>query len=171
MNFYTLLEQRYSLRSFQKNRPVERPILERILNAGRMAPSAKNLQPWKFKLISTPALLEAVCSSYPADWLRSAPHILIVTGRRDQAWVRRQDGYNSLETDLTIAMDHMILAASYEGIATCWIAAFDPAILRPALDLDPQEEVFAITPLGYAAPEAEGRPKSRKSLEEVAEFI
>lgn len=86
MNFSTLIEQRYSIREFQKNQPVEQDVLERILNAGRMAPSAKNLQPWKFKLVSSPDLLDAICSSYPADWLRSAPHILIVTGCRDQAW-------------------------------------------------------------------------------------
>lgn len=94
-------------------------------------------------------MLEKVRPCYEAAWFQDAPHILIVKGNRKEAWTRSSDGYNTLETDLTIALDHMILAAEYEGVGTCWIAAFSPAILRHALDLDESEEVFAITPLGY----------------------
>ncbi len=68
-------------------------------------------------------------------------------------------------------MDHMILAATWEGIATCWIEAFDPAILRPALALQENEALFAFTPLGYAAPDAKPRPKSRKELDDIVEYL
>jgi nitroreductase len=171
MNLHELVSSRKSVRGYDPNRQVPRDILERILDAGRLAPSAKNLQPWKFLLVSSPEMLAKVCASYRGEWLRQAPHVLIVTGDRDAAWVRSSDGWNSLETDLAIAMDHLILAAHAEGLGTCWISAYDPTTLREVLGLRPTEEVFAITPVGYASIPAETRPKTRKPLEEVAVFL
>jgi len=172
MTYYELIERRESLRNYDPNRPVPKDVLLRILNAGRLAPSACNLQPWTFLLVSSPDMLSKVRTCYRGAWFHDAPHILAVKGRRKEAWIRRWDGYNSLETDLTIAMDHLILAAEYEGVGTCWIAAFDPKILYPALNLEKGEEIFAITPLGYPQPgfNKEGR-KSRKPFEEVAQFV
>lgn len=170
-SLHDLVESRKSVRGYDQSRPVAPEILERVLNAGRLAPSAKNLQPWKFLVVSSPEMLAKVRPSYQRDWFAEAPHILIVTGDRTEAWVRPSDGWNSLETDLGIAMDHLILAAHDEGLATCWISAFDPAMLREALDLGPTEEVFAITPLGYASVDAQTRPKTRKSLDEVVRYL
>ena len=171
MNFHDLVKNRCSIRSFVSDRKIPQEILEKILAAGRLAPSAKNLQPWKFRVVSSPDRLLQLCACYPRDWLRSAPHILVVTGLRKQAWVRAADGYNSLETDLTIAMDHLILAAASEGVGTCWIAAFDPDRLRAALGMAEDEMVFAMTPLGYAAPDAIVQQKTRKPLAEIVEFL
>jgi len=170
-DFYDLVNNRSSLRSFIRERPVPAPVLRRVLDAGRMAPSAKNLQPWTFKVVSSTKRLEAVYPCYPAEWIQSAPHLVFVTGQRNEAWVRRHDGYNSLETDLAIAMDHIILAATWEGLATCWVAAFDPARLRTALELREGEEIFAFTPLGFAAPDAKPFPKKRKALDDIVEFL
>ena len=84
----------------------------------------------------------------------------------------RSDNYNAIETDLTIAMDHMILAATAEGVGTCWIAAFDNKALREALGLTAAECVFAMTPLGYP-PEGYTKleNKARKPLAETVRFI
>lgn len=169
-NLHDLVESRKSVRGYDV-RPVAPEILERVLDAGRLAPSAKNLQPWKFLVVSSPEMLAKVRPCYQRDWFHQAPHILFVTGDRAEAWVRPSDGWNSLETDLGIAMDHLILAAHDEGLATCWISAFDPQMLREALDLDPTEEVFAITPLGYASADAQTRPKTRKTLDEVVRYL
>ena len=96
----------------------------------------------------------------------------VIVGDVDKAWVRKYDGYNSIETDLTIAMDHMILAAEYEGVATCWIEAYDPAKLREALGLKDHERVFSITPLGYPKPGfVKKGDKKRKPLAEIVEFL
>ncbi len=160
MNFYKLIEGRESIRSYDPNKKVPEEILKRILNAGRIAPSAANRQPWKFLLVSSDKMLARIRPCYGREWFKAAPHILVVKGDRTAAWTRSEDGYNSLETDLTIAMDHMILAAEYEGVASCWIAAFSPAVLRSALDLGNNEEVFALTPLGY--PPAGFRKKGNK---------
>ncbi len=168
MNFYELVKNRESIRNYDPARPVKDDILDRILDAGRLAPSAANRQPWRFILVTSKEMLEKVRPCYSREWFQNAPHILIVAGDKEKAWVRRSDGYNSLETDLTITMDHMILAAEYEGIGTCWIAAFDPDILREALSLKENEFVFAITPLGYTKPDfVKKGDKQRKPLSEI----
>jgi nitroreductase len=171
MNLHELVASRKSVRGYDPDRQVPREILERILDAGRLAPSAKNLQPWKFLLVSSPEMLARISPCYGQAWFRQAPHILIVLGDRNAAWGRNSDGWNSLETDLAIAMDHLVLAAHAEGLGSCWISAFDPIILREVLSLEPNEEVFAITPLGYPSRPVETRPKARKPLDEVAIFL
>jgi len=172
MDFYQLIEERESIRNYDPGRPVDAEVLKRILNAGRIAPSAANRQPWRFLLISSPEMLAKVHGCYAREWFREAPHLLVVVGKRDEAWTREGDGYNSIETDLTIAIDHMVLAAECEGVGTCWIEAYDPGILRDALGLKENEVVFSITPLGYPKKGFEKRGnKERKGFEEVVEFL
>ncbi len=172
MNYYELISNRESIRSYDPDRKIPEDVLSRILDAGRLAPSAGNRQPWQFLLVSSPEMLEKVRSCYPAAWFQDAPHILVVKGYKEKAWNRSKDGYNALETDLSIAMDHMILAAEYEGIGTCWIAAFSPEILKTVLGLTDGERVFAITPLGYTpAGFSKKNQKNRKPFTEVVRFI
>lgn len=172
MEFRDLIHQRKSVRSYDPARPVPREILERILDAGRLAPSAANRQPWRFCLVSSPEILAKVRMCYGREWFRNAPHVLVVIGKRDQSWVRGADGYNSVETDAAIAMTHMLLAAENEGVSGCWIANFDPGKIRESLEPQENEVIFAITPLGYPLPGFDGTPeKNRKSLPEVTEFI
>jgi nitroreductase len=171
MEFNDLILNRESIRNYDPMRPVSKETLERILDAGRLAPSAANFQPWHFYLVSSHPVLEKVRRCYEKQWMHEAPHLLIVAGNRKEAW-RRPDGYNSLETDLAIAMTHMILAATNEGVATCWIAHFDYPKLREALELKNSEEVFALTPLGYPGKGyVAGRLKHRKPASEVFRFI
>jgi nitroreductase len=170
MDFHALAASRCSTRSFTQE-PIAQDVLNRILETARLAPSAKNLQPWRFIVVRTPEVLHAVHACYSRDWLQTAPSILVVTGRRSDAWVRASDGYNSLETDLAIAMDHLILSAEHEGIATCWIAAFDLPCLRNAVGLTDEDEVYAFTPLGYQAEGYTPVPKKRKPLEEIATYL
>lgn len=174
MDFFQVILERESVRNYDPGRPVDGKVLDRILEAGRNAPSACNQQPWKFLVVSSPGLLAKVHGCYSRDWFSGSPHVLIVKGDRNAAWVRESDAYNSLETDLAIAMDHMILAAENEGVSTCWVEAFNPARLREVLELKPTEFVFAMTPLGYpkAGFEKKGASrKTRKALGEIAEFL
>jgi nitroreductase len=151
---------------------VPKEILEKILEAGRLAPSACNCQPWKFIVISTSAMLEKVKACYNRDWFTDAPHVLVALGLRDQAWNRVYDGYNSVETDVAIAMTHIILAAENEGVGACWIAAYNPIILREALKLDESQSLFGITPLGYPKPGyLKAGIKKRKPLTQIVEFL
>jgi len=172
MEFRELIKFRESVRNYDSKKPIPRDVLDRILEAGRLAPSAANRQPWKFLLISSSEMLDKVRMCYKGEWFRKAPHILVVMGNRNDAWTRRYDGYNSLETDLTIAMDHLILAAANEGVGSCWIAAFEPTVLRNALELNDDEKVFAITPLGYPEDSYQpGQAKDRKAISKVIEYL
>ena len=172
MEFYSLIAQRESIRNFDPVRKVGPEVLQRILEAGRLAPSAVNFQPWQFWVVSSPEKLEGVRACYKLPWFQDAPQVLIVVGDLNQAWVRKYDGYNSLETDLAIAMCHLVLAAENEGVATCWIEAFQPELLKEALGLKENERVFAMTPLGYPKDDfAKKNNKQRKPLAEIVRFI
>lgn len=172
MDFIDLIKSRESIRDYNPEHPVEQEKLKRILEAGRFAPSAANRQPWKFYLVSQPENLSLIRKCYPKPWFSEAPHVLVVAGKRGMAWTRTSDGYNSLETDLTIAMDHMILAAEAEGVATCWIAAFDPVALYSSGIISKDETVFAITPLGYPRSGFSKKGnKARKAAEDVIVYL
>ncbi len=172
MDFYKLIKQRETLRNFDSKEKIQEDVLTRILNAGRLAPSASNRQPWTFVLVSSDEKLAEVKACYQREWFHDAPHILVVIGDKSKSWVRPADGYNSIETDLAIAMDHMILAAENEGVGACWIIAFDYEKLAKAVGLKENEVIFCITPLGYPK---EGYQKHgnkiRKSLDEVVREI
>jgi nitroreductase len=172
MEFTDLIRKRISLRNYDPDRPVPEETIEKILDAGRLAPSAVNYQPWKFLVVTSPAMLEKVRACYHREWYKKAPHVLIVTGFKDQAWTRKSDGHNSIETDAAIAMTHIILAAENEGVGTCWIENYDPQMLREALNLNDNQIVFGITPLGYPEPGyKKDLEKKRKSLEDITEFL
>jgi len=172
MDFYDVIYGRESIREYDPKRKVDPEIIKRIADAGRIAPSACNFQPWEFLVVSSEEMLKKIKPCYLGNWFKEAQHVLIVKGFRDRAWLRGYDEYSSLETDLTIAMDHMILAAENEGVATCWIAAFNPEILDNALNLNENEFVYAITPLGYPKRGyVKVGHKPRKDLKEILKFI
>jgi len=172
MEFTELIYGRESIRDYDPKKPVSKETLDKILDAGRIAPSAKNLQPWKFLVIQSPEMLEKVRTCYKGEWFKSAPVILVVIGNKDKAWIRSYDGYISIETDLTIAMTHLILAAENEGVGTCFIEAYDPEILRNVLTLKENQVVYSITPLGYPHDGFKKRGnKLRKPLSEVVEYL
>jgi nitroreductase len=171
MDFTDVIRRRESVRNYDPDRPVDKDTLERILEAGRIAPSAVNRQPWRFLLVSSKPILLKLRECYGKPWFHDAPHVLVVAGRRAEAFKRR-DGTSSLEVDLTIAMDHMILAAENEGVGTCWIMAFDPKALKNALELAEDELVLCITPLGYPRQGWERKKeKPRKPLTEIVRYL
>jgi len=172
MEFYQLIETRETVRNYDPDKKVPEEILSRILNSGRLAPSAANRQPWTFYLVTSQNVLDQVKACYQREWFQDAPHVLIVVGDKTKSWVRPYDGYNSIETDLAIAMDHMVLAAENEGVSTCWIIAFDYPKLREVLKLADNEVIYCITPLGYPKEDYQKRGKKiRKPLKEVVKWI
>jgi nitroreductase len=172
MEFRDLINTRESVRNYNPGKPVPQDVIHRILEAGRLAPSACNYQPYKFLVVSSQEMLQKVKTCYKRPWFQDAPHILVITGARTQAWTRSYDGYNSIETDMAIAMTYIVLAAANEGVGTCWIEAYDPALLRQSLNIGPETEIFGITPLGYRMASAEiTNTKKRKTFEDIVEFI
>ncbi len=171
MEFTRVIQGRESIRSFDPTKPLDKAVLERILDAGRIAPSAANRQPWHFIVVCSREMLAQIRRSYQKPWFQDAPQVVVVVGRTSEAW-SRQDGWNSIETDLAVAVDHMVLAAENEGVAACWVTAFEPAVLRSALGLGSDERAYVMCPLGYPRPGfAKKGQKQRKSLAEVVKYV
>lgn len=164
MDFFELIESRYSVRSYS-DRPVEEEKLRRVLRAAQVAPTAANLQPFRLLVRQTHGREDDLGRLYHRDWFYNAPLVIGICAVPGEAWVRR-DGKNYADVDATIAMDHMILAAAALGLGTCWVAAFDPAVARSVFDLPDGIEPLAFTPLGYAADEPPAE-KTRKTLSEL----
>lgn len=106
--------------------------------------------------------------AYQEEWFYTAPVIICVCSIPERAW-KRSDGKNYADIDATIVMDHLILAATAEGLGTCWIAAFKAPLLKSILNLPAGVEPIAITPLGYPLNTPE--PTYRKPLEEMIKYI
>jgi nitroreductase len=172
MEYYDLIKSRESVRNYDHDKHIGADVLNRILEAGRLAPSACNNQPWRFIVISSREMLAKVRGCYDREWFRQAPHVLVIAGLRDKAWVRSFDGYNSIETDLAIAMTHILLAAENEGVGACWIENYNPLLLRDALKIPENQVIYGITPLGYTKSDyKKSGIKKRKSLEDIVEFL
>jgi nitroreductase len=167
MDIYEVIKKRRSIRSY-KSTPVEEEKLHRILEAARLAPSAANRQPVYFVVVKEKKIKQQLKRTYSEEWFYTAPLIICICSVPEKAW-KRSDGKNYADVDATIAMDHLILAATAEGLGTCWIAAFKPPVLKTILNLPPGIEPVAISPIGYPLNTPE--PTYRKPLEEISKII
>lgn len=167
MDIYEIVKKRRSVRSY-KPEPVEDEKLRRILEAALSAPSAANRQPVYFVVIKEEKIKHQLKNAYNAVWFYTAPIIICVCSIPEKGW-KRGDGKNYADIDATIAMDHLILAATAEGLATCWVAAFKVPDVKSVLNLPQGIEPIALTPLGY--PLDHPAPTYRKPLEEFAHII
>ena len=166
MDFYEVIKNRRSVRTYRPD-PVPEDQLARVLEAARLAPSACNIQPLALYVIRDPKLRASLLAAYGQKWFVEAPVIICACAREQDAW-KRGDGKCYADVDVAIAMDHLILAAAAEGLGTCWIGAFKPECLRDLLELPPDLQPIAMTPLGVPAEEPGPRP--RKALDELVEY-
>ena len=155
MDFNTLIQGRYSCRAFSAS-PVEREKIDRILEAGRIAPTAVNKQPVHVWAVTALDTLEAIKGVTRSNY--GAPLLLIVGCRPADAWVRRYDGKNGAEIDASIVATYLMLAAENEGLATLWVGSFDPALLSGILPGTEGYELVAMINVGYPAPESAPSP-------------
>jgi nitroreductase len=163
MDFVELVKSRYSVRSYQA-RPVEQDKLDRILEAVRLAPSGSNRQPWKFVVVRDAEVrrrLVAACSDQP--FIAQAPIVVAGVGLLPDRVMRCDIPGDAV--DVTIAMEHLALAATAEGLGTCWIGAFYQDQVRAVLGIPESVKVVAVMTLGYAADSP--RSKSRKPVGEI----
>ena len=168
MRFIELAEKRCSIRGYKPDL-VPEALLNEILQAGQLAPTAKNLQPFHFIVVRSEPLLDALAEAYPAPFFREAPVVIVICVEPSKGWTRdRYDGKNYCEVDAAIAIDHMTLAAAENGLGTCWIGAFDPGKVSAAMGLPNHVAPLALLPVGF--PNAEGREKQRKPLEELVRY-
>jgi len=170
MNVMDAIRTRRSVRAYD-SRAIPDDVMERMKASLRLAPSACNFQPWRFVLVSDPALKKQVARAASGqDFIAQAPVIVIGCGFPDNAYKNMGGSGNSVEVDIAIALDHLTLAAAAEGLGTCWIGSFNEAETRRLIHAPASGKIVAMTPLGYpASPDLlhevdEGR---RKAADEV----
>lgn len=146
-SFLELVRKRFSCRSFL-DKSVPKELIEKIFEAARVAPSAVNNQPWLFAVISEVTLKKMIASCYSRPWLESAPIIIVACGDHNRSW-RRADGKDHCDIDVAIAIDHLMLAATDNGLATCWVCKFDVMKCSSILELPAHITPVALIPLGY----------------------
>jgi nitroreductase len=165
-SFTEIVRLRQSVRRFA-SRPVEREKLERIKEVGRLAASADNRQPWRFFLLHGEGRGEF--DLLLRENFRGAPVVIVACASPAAAWNRRFDGRNYAWVDVGIAVTEMVLAATAEGLGTCWVASLDPAAVRTVLGLEEEWEPVTAVALGYPAEPLEAKTKNRKPMNEVWE--
>jgi nitroreductase len=161
---------RRSIRDY-KSDPIPPEVLERVTDALRLAPSACNNQPWRFVLVTEPELRQKVAKACNNQmFIAPAPVIVAGCAWPARAYPRMGGSWNSAEIDVAIALDHLTLAASAEGLGTCWIGAFNEQEIKALLHIPAEAKLVALTPLGWPARAdmlRPARPADRKAREEI----
>ena len=171
MNFKELAAARYSVRKF-KNIPIEREKIQTILEAGLLAPTAKNQQPQKLFVVTAPDKLEKLRSVCRCTF--GAPLIIVAGYDKGRSW--RNDlipGYESGETDCAIVCTHMLLQATELGLGSCWVGWFNDRAVAEALDIPDNIRVCAMLPIGIPADEAHPAHlhTDSRSLEDIVAWL
>ncbi|MCL1854563.1 MAG: nitroreductase family protein [Clostridia bacterium] len=151
MTFIELAKKRYSVRSY-KDTPIDPEKLGRVLEAGRIAPTACNNQPQRIQVITDPSDLEKVDQCTPCRF--HAPTVLLICYDKSICWTRHFDGVNSGAVDASIVATHLMLAAQDAGLGTCWVMYFDPVKTAALFDLPQNIVPVAFLPIGYPAENA-----------------
>ena len=149
MNFLELAKERYSVRSF-KSETIKDEELKKILEAGKVAPTACNFQPQKIYVVKNQDLQDKLATVSPCTF--HAPVIIVVGYDKNLDWKnKRRPGYSSGETDTAIVTAHMMLEAWELGIGSCWVGMFSDTAVSEVLGLPENIQVTALLPIGYPA--------------------
>ncbi|MBN1672020.1 MAG: nitroreductase family protein [Kiritimatiellae bacterium] len=165
MEILDVIRNRYSVRTYQE-RPVEEEKLQRVLEAARLAPSARNMQEARFVVVTEPSLRSALVEAANGQKFVGQAPVVIACCSVNTDYVMRC-GQRAHPIDVAIAIDHMTLQAAAEGLGTCWIGSFYPDKVRPLLGIPDTVEVVELLALGYPA----GEPplsKSRLPMKAIA---
>jgi nitroreductase len=147
MDIYETIRTRKSVRSYL-DKPVEEEKLDRVLEAARLAPSARNRQEWRFVVVTDPTTRrKLVDAASGQEFVGSAPVVIACCAETDGHLMKC--GHPSFLIDVAIAVDHLTLAAAGEGLGTCWIGAFDQGAVRSILGIPEEIQVVELLPLGY----------------------
>ena len=156
MDFMTLAKERFSVRTFS-DKAVEQEKLDKIIEAGMIAPTAKNQQPVRIYVMKSAEAMEKMNAL--TRCIYEAPMALLVCYNEEEAWHSPfNEEYDAGEMDATIILTHMMLEAWEQGIGSCWVGLFDHNEAAKAFDLPAEIKPVAIMPLGYAAEGAQPSP-------------
>jgi nitroreductase len=167
MDVFEAILARKSVRAYD-SKPVPNDVLMKVLEAGRLAPSASNRQPWFFMAVTDPEKRKALTGGPYAKFLKESPVVIVGIG----------DPQTSAEwhvVDVTIALTQMVLAATNEGLGTCWIGSFYEDKVKEALGIPGRLKVVAMLAVGYPREKMDLgakilRMRNRKPMEEILSF-
>ena len=169
MEFFDLIKSRYSCRKFE-SKNVEDEKLTKILEAARVAPTAKNVQPVKIWVFKSNDSLEKIRTVTPCHF--NAPVILAVGGTKDGAFVR-SDGRNYEDVDASIVATHLMLAVHDLGLGSTWVGFFEADKLKEFFPEMKDFDLVALFPIGYPANDSQpsDRHSIRKNLDEIVKYL
>jgi nitroreductase len=148
MDVMDAIRKRYSCRSYD-NQPVPDETLRELLEAARLAPSARNLQDWRFVVVTEPEIREKLCKqAIRQEFVQQAPVIIVACSNNPYIM---GCGQRIAPIDVAIAMEHLVLAATAKGLGTCWLGAFNPHKVRQILGIPSHIEVVNLLALGRPA--------------------
>ncbi len=172
-----MIKTRRSIRKYQ-DRPVEREKIEMCLEAARLAPSAENVQPWRFIVIDNAQIRDNFAQAVftgiyaPTRFVKKAPVILVMLARLDLLANRigkQIQGIHYYFIDVGIAGEHLVLQAHALGLGTCWIGWFNPRAVRKFLHIPKRYKIVSLMSLGYPA-EEKAEVTNRLALSKIAWF-
>lgn len=163
MELKEVIKTRKSIRDYEDT-PVPEDKLLRVIEAARLAPSGSNRQAWKFIVVRDNKRRQKLAQAAERQtFVGKAPVVIAAVSTIPELVMIC--GVPACVVDLSIAVDHITLAATDEGLGTCWIGAFSQEAARDILNIPDKYQIIALLPLGY--PKQPGRPKVRKSLDEI----
>jgi len=152
MEFLKLASDRYSVRKFI-NKHLDQEVIDKILQAGHVAPTGCNYQPHRILVLNTDEsvdkLKKCTCSHF------DAPTAMLVCYNKEECWTRRYDGKTCGVSDACIVTTHLMLQATELGVGTTWVMSFDPAAMREEYNIPDNIEPVALLVMGYPAEDAE----------------
>ncbi len=177
MTFLELVNKRSSIREYAA-RPVPREVINRCLEAARLAPSACNEQPWHFIIVDDPALKDRVSSAAfsgiysMSSFAKNAPALVVVVREKSAGFAAAGGFFRTVQynlIDIGIACEHFILEAAEDGVGTCWVGWFNERAVKKVLGIPKAKKADIIISMGYPR-EGPVRPRIRKSLNEISAF-
>lgn len=169
MDVLSILKKRYSVRKY-KEQPVEQDKLDKILEAGRVAPTGVNAQPYELLVINSEAGFEKLSQGSRTF---GAPLAIVMLANKEKAWVRKYDQKNIVDIDTSIVVDHMMVEATSLDLGTLWVCAFKPHIVSEVFNLPSHLKPESILYIGYGDDEvksADRHDELRRPLEEFVHY-
>lgn len=171
MEFAEVVAKRRSVRHFNARLNVAREDIDKLLQAAVSAPTAGNIQPWRFWVLESEEARERLAAALHQRWAAAAPVVIVVGVDPRPCSARYGDRGEQLYAiqDTAAAATHMLLAAVDLGLASCWIGAFDERAVKHAVGIPDPISPVAILPVGYSA-ESAGKP-ARRPLGELTTWL
>ncbi len=170
MDILELLKNRFSVRDFDEKQ-IPSDLLDKILEAGRVAPTAKNQQPQRVFVLQSDEALAKIRAVTPSAY--NAPTVLMICADKDAAWTRTRDSWNASPIDTSIVTCHMMLEAQSLGIGSCWVCAFDAKKVIDAFSLPESIYPYSLLPIGYPSKACEPNERhfERYPIEHTVKYL